>query len=432
MRFLTAVLFLFTLVSTSAFGQLGEVLMIPDSNNDTVDLYDPFDGTLLVSGFIVGNGELTTPINAIPSGRGSIFLSDQLADAVLEYDLDGNLIGTVIDSSDGVDNVRGIEVYDGKLYASIGSGALAGTIQVYDLEGGQSTFAMGLDPFDVFFRDEDILVACIDNEDIAAFDFDGAFLGPFHDSDGVNGIDFPEQINLALNGDVLVGGFSSPAGVYRYDAVTGIQVDYFDVGTGVRGVHSLGNGQILYTSGSGVFSLDPVSGQSTLLNSGGSYRFVERINLSVGCTTASSLDVFRGIQLDGDLSSTFESDDNYVRFNPGFTVNNLEAPVWLIFDGNIGGVPDSLAINIESNAGTPNITLTIDAFDWGTNSFTEIHSEAETFDTDSVIALNLTANIAEFVSDTNEVRTRIGWRKTGFTLNFPWEIRLDQMIWKTN
>lgn len=27
------------------------------------------------------------------------------------------------------------------------------------------------------------------------------------------------------------------------------------------------------------------------------------------------------------------------------------------------------------------------------------------------------------------VRARLGWRRTGFTINFPWEVSLDHFFW---
>ncbi len=272
-RVIYVIVLCFSLNATELLAQ--NLLLIPDSTADRVSAFDPFDGSLVNLDFIPDNGSLSTPINAIASGRGTIFVSDQIADAVFEYNFDGSFVGTVLDNSNGLDNVRGIAMFRNELYVTVASGSLAGTVQRYDLMGGQATFASGIDPFDIYFRANDALVSNIADENIESYALDGTYNGPFHDSDGVGGIDFPEQIHEALNGDVLVAGFSPPAGVYRYDSM-GNQINYFDVG-GARGVYELGNGNLLFTTGSGVFSLDQATG-ATVQIATGSYRFIENVS----------------------------------------------------------------------------------------------------------------------------------------------------------
>lgn len=146
-------------------------------------------------------------------------------------------------------------------------------------------------------------------------------------------------------------------------------------------------------------------------------------------TAADSLNVFRGIQLSGALADTFESDDNSVNFNPGFVINSEEAPVWLIFDGALATAATSLSLQAESNAGTPGIEATLEAFNWTTSDYDVVDVSDTSFGTDAVVSVDLTAGIADYVGASNEVRARIGWRRTGFTINFPWEVRLDQLVW---
>lgn len=408
-----------------------QVLLIPDSDADTVGTYNPFDGSQLDADFIVSAGEMVTPLNAIDSGNQTIFLSDQGADAVFEYGFDGTFLGVVLDEdNNGIDNICGITMNNGNLLASIGQGAFADTIQRFDLMGGQSTVISGVGPFDVFVRNDDILVSNVSGTgQVESYDINGVQNFEF-DSD----ISFPEQITEAPNGDIVVGGFIAPSGVYRYDAA-GTQIGFWDVGTSVRGVYVLGNGNILYTSSTGVFSLDPNTGLSTTIVTSGSYRFIELIELDAGnrvCTTASAFDVFRGNQLTGTLADSFDSDDSFLSFNPGFTISNVEAPVWLIFDGSIADTPSSLDIVVESNAGTPGLTITTEAFDFVANDYDVVDERNESFDTDTTATINITAGIGNFVDTNGNVRTRIGWRRTGFTINFPWEVRLDQAVWKSN
>ena len=136
-----------------------------------------------------------------------------------------------------------------------------------------------------------------------------------------------------------------------------------------------------------------------------------------------SFSVFRGNQVSGMLSDFVESDDVAASYNPGFVLNNTEAPVWLIFDAN---APTATSFFVESQAGTPGLSYTFEAFDWAANAFVVVDVEDETFNSDSVTTFPIgAANI-----DTDgSVRSRVGWRQTGFTINFPWEVRVDQVAW---
>ncbi len=148
---------------------------------------------------------------------------------------------------------------------------------------------------------------------------------------------------------------------------------------------------------------------------------------------ADQMTVFRGLQIAGTLSDSFASDNAWLKFNPGFTINNTEAPVWLIFDGTLPlNNPASLEIVMEANAGTPGLTGTIEAWNWISNRYDVVNVSNASFNTDAIVTVPL-SNVTNYVqAGTNAVRTRIGWRKTAFTINYPWEIRLDQLIWRVN
>ncbi len=41
---------------------------------------------------------------------------------------------------------------------------------------------------------------------------------------------------------------------------------------------------------------------------------------------ANQYTVYRGLQISGDLSDSFEVDDSYLKFNPGFVINSAKHP----------------------------------------------------------------------------------------------------------
>ena len=127
--------------------------------------------------------------------------------------------------------------------------------------------------------------------------------------------------------------------------------------------------------------------------------------------------------MSGTITDFENSDDARALYNPGFTINSTEAPVWLIFDAI---APTANEFFVESQAGTLGLTYTVEAFDFTTQSFTVIGTQPEVFNSDQVVTFPVSA---EHIDTGGEVQTRVGWRQTGFTLNFPWEVRVDQVGW---
>lgn len=257
------------------------LLMVPDSTNDRVMLFDGADGSLITDNFIdmVPQGA-STPINAVQVGS-EIWVSDQIADSIFRYSLDGTThLGTI---TGGMDNIRGFEVVGDTAYVSnagTANGAPGQGIVTIDVptQSINGFFASGDagngNPFDVLSYFGNLLINDIDGDDIDTFDTGGNFQSNFVDSDGVSGIDFPEQMTTTEFGNVLVGGFSSPSGIYEYDNA-GNMLNYYDVGESVRGVYELDNGNIMFTSSSGVFVLDTATGAITTSIDGVSARFIE-------------------------------------------------------------------------------------------------------------------------------------------------------------
>ena len=123
-------------------------------------------------------------------------------------------------------------------------------------------------------------------------------------------------------------------------------------------------------------------------------------------------------------------------------MNDTEAPVWLIFDGHVGNVPlgnkfddpEIVTFVVESQAGTPGLELTVEMFNWITNQWDVIGVDDESFNSDKFRHFNLSELRHLYVkegvrSEDGRVRARLGWRQTGFIINFPWNVRVDQVGW---
>jgi hypothetical protein len=216
-----------------------------------------------------------TPQELIYAPNGDILISDQIANRVFRYSNDGSTY--IGETSTPLSNVRGIESAYGSIWvanAGTANGAPGNAIVQLDLSLGLvQTFLLPFSPWDLQIDRrggiDGLLVTDITGHAIHFFDpANPASTVIVHDSDGITGIDFPQYMRFReSNGNLLVAGFSPPLGVYEYDPVTGIQLNYVDTGTlfstaGLRSVHELGNGNLLI-SGTGVFVYDPVAATLT-------------------------------------------------------------------------------------------------------------------------------------------------------------------------
>lgn len=252
-----------------------QYLMVPDQSNDRVLLFSATDGSLVNADFITqGNGtdyEFGTPKEAIQVGN-EIWVADQITDQIARFSLAGAHIATI---SGGLDNIRGLAYANGRVYVSnsgTNNGAPGAAVVMFDLNGNNLGFFAAGDPFDVLDYNGELLVPDIDSDAIARYSYSGTYLGAFHDSDGVNGIDFPQQVAVRSTGTILAAGFSSPAGIYEYDS-TGAQIAVWNPTGSYRGVAELLNGNILFTDSSGVYVMDPETGSFTAVITGFSAQY---------------------------------------------------------------------------------------------------------------------------------------------------------------
>jgi hypothetical protein len=222
--------------------------------------FSPVDGSLINANFIPTDTTLfDSPKHALPTPLGTILVSDQLKDAIHEFDGFGSYIRTIANlrqqphrQHPGNGDSRRQTLCDGRL-RHISEHHPA--VQLWTAQGQETFIGANLDsPFAIYFRENDMLISNSRNPAlIRRFDLNGAFLGQW----GGTTIRFPQQITRRRsNGNLLVAGFSPPAGIYEFDAA-GNQVAYYAVSSGPRGAYELENGLIMFTDGAGVKVFDP-------------------------------------------------------------------------------------------------------------------------------------------------------------------------------
>jgi hypothetical protein len=141
--------------------------------------------------------------------------------------------------------------------------------------------------------------------------------------------------------------------------------------------------------------------------------------------------VFRGFYQSGDLSDVRESDDSYLKFNPGITMFPTEPPVWIAFEGTLPfDNPQDLSVTLEASVNTVGISQTIEMFNWNSQQYELVDTHSASFNSDSVVTVDLTGNVTDYVEvGTGTVKSRVGWKKSGLIILFPWTVCIDQVVW---
>lgn len=244
------------------------IVLMPDSTNNRLVAFNAADGSVVDANlFALAEG---TPIHAIKIG-GEIWVSEQIGDRISRWLFDGTPIGAV-GASGGLDNIRGMALLpDGVLVTNAGTanGAPgAGIVRVGlngNILGSVATSATSSSPFAILLRATDRLVASsAANDDVHRYDTALATLGTFHNSTTLN---FAQQMDVALNGEILVAGFGSN-NIVRLNAATGDVISSIPA-AGARGVLQLANGNILWSSAAGAFVYDVSTQTSAQVYTGG-------------------------------------------------------------------------------------------------------------------------------------------------------------------
>ncbi len=249
-----------------------QLLMMPDSTNNRLVTFSAVDGSLVNSNVFALPGG--TPVHAMLVGT-EIWISEQLGDRVVRYDQTGTILGQL--GTAGLDNVRGMGQFGGKVYVTstgTANGAPGRQVRMYDIAGNDlgNFLTPASSGFHVFPHQGGLLVSSdAANDDIHRYDLSGNSLGVFHNSTSLN---FAEQMDYSLAGDILVAAFSSNQ-VVRLDPNTGAILGTF-AASGARGVKQLANGNIMWTNSAGAHVYNVGTGTSSQVYAGAG-RFLDVI-----------------------------------------------------------------------------------------------------------------------------------------------------------
>ncbi len=332
-------------------------LFIINSTTKFLMVFDPVTGDLVDDTFIELDDDATgTAIHAIIGPNNTILISDQIRNIVHEYTLAGDYLG-VFAPAGGADtsimqNIRGIALLpNGHLLVSVGGGANANAIAEFDLDGEYvgnfvDNGSGGLNsPFDVYERPTvDWLVSSINSNQILNYEWaTGNSIGIFAPISS-----FPQQIYEIENGNVLVANFSGTVGVHEFEA-DGTPVGVYNPPgvSGNRGVFELPNGNILTSSGGGVFEIDRNQNLVETKYSGVA-RFIQLVSLEI-------LDFNKTVGLDPSVCA--ETSELDVAANTAVTycfevINNTAVTLTQhsLVDSHLGTILDDFNFSLEPGA----------------------------------------------------------------------------------
>jgi hypothetical protein len=142
--------------------------------------------------------------------------------------------------------------------------------------------------------------------------------------------------------------------------------------------------------------------------------------------------LIRGRHILGIMPDLYRSDDSRLTFNPGLTQDPEEPPVWLELTGtSVTDAPTELRFVLETRADTPNITQTISLFNYVTNMYEEVDASTTPFNNDGAVEVTVGGDPSRFInSETLEVKAELTWKPPPLVLVFPWNLGIDQAVWK--
>jgi hypothetical protein len=256
-----------------------QYFLVPDITGDQIMLINRSDGSIANAFFISDdpngtNYDFKNPWEAIQVGA-EIWVTDFTSDQLIRFGPTGNWLSTV---ATGIDNPRGMALASNGLVYVCNSGsahmAPGAAIIAFNAQAvPQFHFAVST-AADVIDRNGELLVSNLVTHDLERYSYAGVFLGTFHASDGVSGINAPAQIAPGSGGHILAAGNGGSVnyGLYRYSSA-GLQTDFWHFGTAPLGIAELNTGDVLYTDATGlhIYSISGMTSSDVQVGFGGTY-----------------------------------------------------------------------------------------------------------------------------------------------------------------
>lgn len=258
-------------------------ILVLESSAKKVFQLDEQTGIVSNPSFIDLSSLTPGTVKGIAQVNDKIWITDQTKNSIYIFSLTGVYESSI---TTGLSNIRGLNVVNNEVWVSnegSTNGATANSIVRFSKAGvNLGYYPTIVSPFDALdFGSGFGLVSSFSTNGIAKLSYDGTVSTPFVPAAVISN---PEQMNFTNGGNVLVAVFSSlgsnPAGLYVFSPA-GVLLDKYPVTTGsVRGAIALTNGAYLVGTSTGVYSINSVSGASTL-RAAGNFQFFTKIDTSL-------------------------------------------------------------------------------------------------------------------------------------------------------
>lgn len=150
--------------------------------------------------------------------------------------------------------------------------------------------------------------------------------------------------------------------------------------------------------------------------------------------TLDELTIVQGLQSLGDLKDIGQSDDSYVEFLADANALPDGDPLVVEFGGTLSdSEPGSIAFTLENQVNSSGLALSIEIFNFETDSFEAFESEDASNGSDESITVNVAKDASDYVEPkSGKVRARVSWSANGPTLMFPWRASVDFAAFSAN
>lgn len=155
---------------------------------------------------------------------------------------------------------------------------------------------------------------------------------------------------------------------------------------------------------------------------------------SVGVTDPvrpTSVSLFRGTYVSGNVGSFHFIDQNYYRANKGLVINQAEAPIQIILEGfSPTANVTALSLDMVTSVSTAGLQQKLELFNFVTSQWVQVDVRApSTSDTHLTIGAPGTPTDYVDVPNGNVVRMRVSYKQTGPTASLNWGCKVDLANW---
>ena len=254
--------FLSAVLAPVATTQADPYLAVAMNNSDSIQMFDPYDGTHLGQLLVVPTVYTSrVPVAAELGPDGNIYVADRNQKAVFQFNQEGTYLGVYAGPEDGLnDYVRDIDFMGNDLLVSVESSSGSHFIARYDGPHSQIADFISDDchPHGMYvMADGRVLVSnYMTGGSVRLYGNDGTYI-----NDVLTGHDRPEQIQFdpSAPGSYLMME-TYPRQFTDFDVDGTIYVQNTIVLGDTRGVYRLGNGNLLVGCNMGVYEVDSRDG----------------------------------------------------------------------------------------------------------------------------------------------------------------------------